>query len=62
MRSSARVWIENVRKRRKVDLVSDTVKLKKLLAKRQLEQFVIMNEEVVLVDRIRDKVTLNKPI
>jgi hypothetical protein len=54
--------MENVRKRRKVDLVSDTIKLKKLLAKQQLEQFVIVNEEVVLVDRIRNKVTLNKPI
>jgi hypothetical protein len=29
--------MENVRKRRKVDLVSDAVKLKKLLAKQQLE-------------------------
>jgi hypothetical protein len=57
---------ENVRKRRKVDLVSDAIKLKKLLAKQQLEQFVIVNEEVVMVDvmvdRIRAKVTLNKPI
>jgi hypothetical protein len=51
--------MENVRKRRKVDLVSDAVKLKKLLAKQQLEQFVIVNEEVVMVERIRAKVTLN---
>jgi hypothetical protein len=54
--------IESVRKRHKVHLVSNTVKLRKLLAKHQLEQFVIVNEEVVLVDRIRNKVTLNKPI
>jgi hypothetical protein len=54
--------MENARKRRKVDLVSDTVKLKKLLAKQKLEQFVIVNEEVILVDSIRNKVTLNKPI
>jgi hypothetical protein len=54
--------MENLRKRRKVDLVRDTVKLRKLLAKQQLEQFVIVNEEVVQVDRIRNKVTLNKPI
>jgi hypothetical protein len=53
---------ENVRNRRKVDLVSDVVKLKKLLAKQQLEQFVFVNEEVVMVDQIRAKVTLNKPI
>jgi hypothetical protein len=54
--------MENVRKRRKVDLLSDAVKLKKLLAKQQLEQFVIVNEDVVMVDRIRAKMTLNKPI
>jgi hypothetical protein len=54
--------MENVRKCRKVDLVSNAVKLKKLLAKQQLEQFVIVNEEVVMVERIRAKVTLNKPI
>jgi hypothetical protein len=54
--------MENVRKRRKVDQVSDAVKLKKLLAKQQLEQFVVVNEEVVMVERIRAKVTLNKPI
>jgi hypothetical protein len=45
--------MENVRNRRKVDLLSDTVKWKKLLAKQQLEQFVIVLEEVVMVDRIR---------
>jgi hypothetical protein len=54
--------MENVRKRRKVELVSDPAKLKKLLAKSQLQQFVIVNDEAVLVDRIRAKVTLNKPI
>jgi hypothetical protein len=54
--------MENVRKRCKVNLVSDTVKLKKLLAKQQLEQFVIVNQEAVMVDRIRAKVTLNEPI
>jgi hypothetical protein len=54
--------MENVRKRRKVELVSDAAKLKKLLAKSQLQQFVIVNGEAVLVDRIRAKVTLNKPI
>jgi hypothetical protein len=45
--------MENVRKRRKVNLMSDAVKLKKLLAKQQLVQFVILNEEVVMVERIR---------
>jgi hypothetical protein len=54
--------MENMRKRRKVDLVSDSVKLKKLLAKQQLEQFVIVNKKMVLVDRICNKMTLNKSI
>jgi hypothetical protein len=54
--------MENVRKRRQVDLVGDLTKLKKLLAKPQLEQFIIVNEDMVLVERIRSKVKLNKPI
>ena len=54
--------MENVRKRRKIDMVGDPTKLKKLLAKQQLEQFVIVNEDLVLVERIRSTVTLNKPI
>jgi hypothetical protein len=54
--------MENVRRSRKVGLMSDTVKLKKFLAKQQLDQFVIVNEEVVMVDQICAKVTLNKPI
>ena len=54
--------MENVRKRRIIELVCDSVKLKKLLTKPQLEQFIIVNEDTVLVDRIRTKVTLNKPI
>jgi hypothetical protein len=53
---------ENVRKHHNVDLVCNPVKLKKLLTKPQLEQFVISNEEPVLVERIRAKVTLDKPI
>ena len=54
--------MENVRKHRNVDMVGDTTKLKKLLAKQQLEQFVIVNDDLVLVERNRSKVTLNKPI
>jgi hypothetical protein len=42
--------------------MSDAVKLKKLLAKQQVQQFVIVNEEVVMVEQIRAKVTQNKPI
>jgi hypothetical protein len=54
--------MENVRKRRNIQLVCDSTKLKKLLAKPQLEQFIIVNEDTVLIDRICKKVTLNKPI
>ena len=54
--------MENVRKRRIIELVCDSVKLKKLLTKPQLEQFIIVNEDTVLVDKIRTKVMLNKPI
>jgi hypothetical protein len=39
--------MENVRKRRKVDLIEDLTKLKKFLAEQQLEQFVIVNEDLV---------------
>jgi hypothetical protein len=54
--------MENVRKRRNVQLVDDEAKLKKLLAQPQLEQFLIVNEDMVVVDRVRSKVKLNKPI
>ena len=54
--------MENVRKRRNIQLVSNPPVLRKLLTKPQLEQFIIVNRDTVLVDRIRKKVTLNKPI
>jgi hypothetical protein len=54
--------MENVRKRRNVQLVDDEANLKKLLAQPQLEQFLIVNEDMVVVDRVRFKVKLNKPI
>jgi hypothetical protein len=54
--------MENVRKRRNVQLVDDDAKLKKLLPQPQLEQFLIVNEDMVVVDRVRFKVKLNKPI
>jgi hypothetical protein len=52
--------MENVRKRRKVDLIGDATKLKKLLSKQQLEQFIIVNEDLMLMDKIRSKLALNK--
>jgi hypothetical protein len=36
--------------------------MKQFLAEQHLEQFVIMNEEVVMFDSICNEVTLNKPI
>jgi hypothetical protein len=54
--------MENVRKRKKVDFVCDPSNLKKLLAKPQLQQFIIINEDLVVVDRDRKDVLLNKPI
>jgi hypothetical protein len=54
--------MENVRRRKKVELVCDKLKVKKLIAKPQLEQFRIVNENTVLIERIRAEVTLDKPI
>jgi hypothetical protein len=54
--------MENVSKRKKVDLVCDPSKLKKILAKPQLLQFIVVNEDLVVVNRDRKDVSLNKPI
>jgi hypothetical protein len=54
--------MENVRNRRTVEIVGDPTKLKKLIAKPQTEQFLIINEDMVLVDRMKKEVLLNKPI
>jgi hypothetical protein len=54
--------MENVRNRRTVEIVGDSTKLKKLIAKPQTEQFLIINEDMVLVDRMKKEVLLNKPI
>jgi hypothetical protein len=54
--------MENMRNRRTIEIVSDPTKLKKLIAKPQAEQFLIINEDMVLVDRMTKEVLLNKPI
>jgi len=54
--------MECVRNRGNIQLVSNPTKVKKLIAKPQLEQFRIINDETVLIDRDRSKLTLNKPI
>ena len=51
-----------MRIRKTIELVSDALKCKKLLAKPQLEQFRVINKSTVLIDRLKQKVTLDKPI
>jgi len=53
---------ENVRNRTNIQLVCDPRKVKKLISKPQLEQFRIINEETALIERVRAKVTLDKPV
>jgi hypothetical protein len=47
--------MENVRNRRTVEIVGDATKLKKLIAKPQTKQFLIINKDMVLVDRMKKK-------
>jgi hypothetical protein len=47
--------MENVRNRRTVEIVGDPTKFKKLIAKPQTEQFLVINEDMVLVDRMKKK-------
>ena len=54
--------MENVRNRRKIELVCNPSKVKKLIATPQLEQFKIVNQNTVLVERVKREVTLDKPI
>jgi hypothetical protein len=51
-----------VRALRTIEIVSDPTKLKKLKAKPQTGKFLIINEDMVLVDRMKKDVLLNKPI
>jgi hypothetical protein len=54
--------MENVRDHTLVNLVCDPVKFLKMVSKPQIKQFSIVNEDTVLVQRIKAVVTLNKPI
>ena len=54
--------LESQRTYRLIELVIDKTKVKKLIAKPQIEQFRIVNENTVLVDRVREQVKLDKPI
>jgi hypothetical protein len=52
--------MENVRHRRTIEIVDDPTKVKKFIAKPQTEQFLVINEDMVLVDRMKKEVLLNK--
>jgi hypothetical protein len=54
--------MECVRKRTNVNLVSDPIKFLKMTARPQVKHFKIINEDAVLVERIKTKVILNKPV
>jgi hypothetical protein len=54
--------MENVRRRKNVELVSDPKKLEKLIAQPQLDSFKIINENTVLVNRVKSVVTLDKAV
>ena len=55
-------FIESVRKRTNVDVVKDTNKANKLTSKPQFLGFHILDEEVTLVQCVKRKLMLNKPI
>jgi hypothetical protein len=54
--------MEYVRQRRKVKLVCDKLKAKKLVAKPKLEQFRIVNKNTDSIERLRAEVVLDKSI
>jgi hypothetical protein len=54
--------MENVRLRKNIELVSDERKLIKLLSQPQLESYKIINENTVLVDRVKKSIRLDKPM
>jgi hypothetical protein len=54
--------MENVRNRKNIDLVFDETQCLKLVAKPQLEFVKILNDDAVLVDRVKTCVVLDKPM
>lgn len=54
--------MENLRKTKNVNLNSDPIKLQKLLAIPQLDDFRVMKSQMVLIDRVRKTVEVNKHI
>jgi hypothetical protein len=54
--------IENLRKRVNVKLITCPIRFKKHVAKPTFKKFTIVNEDLVLVEMARAKLTMNKPI
>jgi hypothetical protein len=54
--------MENVRKRKNVELVCTETKCLKLVAKPQLDSANIFSEDMVLIDRVKRVVVLDKPM
>ena len=54
--------MENVRKRRHIDIVSTPTKLKALVAQPTFKSFTPFNEDIAAVERLRAKVYMSKPI
>jgi hypothetical protein len=54
--------MENVRNRKNINLVFDETQCLKLIASPQLESIKILNDDAVLVDRVKTCVVLDKPM
>ena len=54
--------MENVRKRRHVDIVDTTEKLKKLVAQPTFHSATSFREDLTAVERMKKKIVMNKPI
>ena len=54
--------MENVRNRRNVVLVTEKLKVEKLIAQPQFPYLRILNSEPILVERAKTEVYLNKPM
>ena len=54
--------MENVRKRRHIDIIATPEKLKKLVAQPTFKSITSFNEEISAVERLKAKVMMNKPI
>ena len=54
--------LENVRNRRNVDLVTEKLKVEKLIAQPRFSSLRILNGESILIERANKEVYLNKPM